>query len=108
MNLSTTFKDLAQPPAKNFTLGEVLAKRQGWVINTNPLNFTTAGRAIERVNTASGVLSALFVTVAATAASAPVVPVLAVAAGILGCHKVMGIAAGKLVDMGVRRAAQLG
>lgn len=108
MDLSTTFQELAKPPVKNYTLGEALAVRQGWVINPNPLNFTVAGRAIERVHTASGVLSALFVATLAATASAPVVPVLAFAAATLGCYKVMGIAAGKLVDMGVRRAATLG
>lgn len=108
MDLTTIFRDLAQPPAKNYTLGEALARRQGWVMNTNPLNFTIAGRAIERLHTATGMLSALFVAAVATGASAPVVPVLAASLGVLGCYKVMGIAAGKLVDMGVRRAATLG
>lgn len=107
MDLTTIFQDLARPPARNYTLGETLAARRGWAINTNPLNFTTAGRAVERVHMAAGVVTALFAAAGMAVAAVPAVPALAVTAGMLGGYKVMGIAAGKLVDIGVRRAAAL-
>ncbi len=103
MKLQETFNWLAQRPAKNYTLGEYLAERRGQVIDDNRLNFTRAGRAVERFFTGLGMLGAAGAALAGPMGGAASVPgSLFLAVLVLGVYKGLGVGAGKIADAAVR------
>jgi hypothetical protein len=96
------FNKLAEAPKRNYTLGEAF---QHFVqgkpyseINDNKLQFTDAGRMLERAHVAAGVISAGLVITALPVS----VLSLSVAAAFIALYKVQGVAAGKLADLAVR------
>ncbi len=96
--LKEVFNWFASPAARSYTLGEAfqhyVQHRPYDEIHTNQLGFTNAGRLLERVHMAAGILTAGLLVVCAPAS----LPALAIAGGFLVGYKIMGLAAGKLAD----------
>jgi hypothetical protein len=96
------FNDMSAAPKRNYTLGEAF---QHYVqgkpfaeINDNKLEFSKAGRIVERLHVLGGVLSAALVITAAPAALLSY----GAAAAFIALYKMQGMAGGKLADMAVR------
>ncbi|MEZ0261370.1 MAG: hypothetical protein ACAH80_10195 [Alphaproteobacteria bacterium] len=99
---SEFFNDMSGAPKRNYTLGEAF---QHYVqgkpfaeINDNKLEFSKAGRMVERLHMAAGVLSAALVITAAPAALLSY----GIAAAFIALYKTQGLAGGKQADMAVR------
>lgn len=103
--LSAAFNWLAAPAERSYTLREAFqhyVQKQpfGEVKHDNRMRYTNAGRMVERLHVAGGVISAVFALAAAPTLGLP----LAIGGGLafIGLYKIMGMAAGKLAD-GVMR-----
>lgn len=100
MKITEIFNWLGQRPVKNYTLREYFAERNGQVIDDNRLNFTRAGRGVERLVTGTGALGAAMIAMGGIFAGNPGMIVMAPV--VLGLYKVSGVALGKMTDMAVR------
>lgn len=100
--LTEFFNDLAASPKRNYTLGEAFRHyvqgRPYEEINDNKLEFSKAGRLVERLHVAAGVLSAALVITSAPAALLSY----GAAAAFIALYKMQGVAGGKLADLAVR------